>query len=316
MGKVSAFIQQRRNAIKAKLQKLKLLPTNSNGFSTVNYHLLPTPAPATSDTSTQTAPLSKSENSLLYKNIFPFAVLFSAISFTTASSVLLCLGLIPITAAGFYLVQKSLRTPILDHAKWLVAKNRSEMKPESTISINGSWTHRRHASDAIVDVIDVGTNKIIDFEILTKSTKQRSGNYTGSSNGMELDKKRRIFQRFYGDPNVKAIVHDKDSKISKLIHESNWDVSEIINTNHGTKAFERAYEGLTLGEKKGLRGLKERLSKWLKFILHSPRTKDEKLRMWTNSANHYQGRHQFCEDPNHSGFICSGINSTDGKSAI
>jgi hypothetical protein len=114
MGKVSAFIQQRRNAIKDKLQQLKLLPTNSNGYSTVNYDLLPTPAPATSDTSTQTALLSKSENSLLHKKIIAFAVLFSAISFTAASSFLLCLGLIPITAAGFYLVQKSLLTPIFD----------------------------------------------------------------------------------------------------------------------------------------------------------------------------------------------------------
>jgi hypothetical protein len=100
-------------------------------------------------------------------------------------------------------------------------KNRAATGPNSTICIDGSWNHRRNGNFCIVDVIDFQTKKIVDFAIIYKSTPFKSGNYEGSSNGMEVAGMRQLLPRWINDTKVSVIVHDKDSKITELIRESN-----------------------------------------------------------------------------------------------
>jgi hypothetical protein len=60
------------------------------------------------------------------------------------------------------------------------------MIDQSVISFDGSWSHRRHAKEHIVIVIDCGQKKIVDFEIKLKAKGKVTGNYHGSPNGMEM----------------------------------------------------------------------------------------------------------------------------------
>lgn len=59
------------------------------------------------------------------------------------------------------------------------------MMINTILGFDGSWDHRRKGKCCIVVAIDQHRKKIIDFEIVQKSTKDHQTNYTGSLQGME-----------------------------------------------------------------------------------------------------------------------------------
>jgi hypothetical protein len=44
------------------------------------------------------------------------------------------------------------------------------MAYESVVAFDGAWSHRRYAKECIVILIDCGQNRIVDFEIKTKTS--------------------------------------------------------------------------------------------------------------------------------------------------
>jgi hypothetical protein len=59
------------------------------------------------------------------------------------------------------------------------------MKPQAVVGIDGSWNHQRNESANLLDVVDVGSGSVVDFEMVQETTASGRGNYEGSSNGME-----------------------------------------------------------------------------------------------------------------------------------
>jgi hypothetical protein len=76
---------------------------------------------------------------------------------------------------------------ILAFARKIATENREKMKPQAVIGIDGSWEHRRNGSAHLLDMVDVGSGRVVNFEMVQKTTASGPGNYGGSSNGMECD---------------------------------------------------------------------------------------------------------------------------------
>jgi hypothetical protein len=74
---------------------------------------------------------------------------------------------------------------IVSFTRKIVAENREKMKSQAMIGIDGSWNHRRKRPAHILDMLDVGSGRVVDFKIVQKTTASGRGNYQGSSNGME-----------------------------------------------------------------------------------------------------------------------------------
>jgi hypothetical protein len=71
-------------------------------------------------------------------------------------------------------------------------KSRKKLPRHSLIAMDGSWSQLRNASHCVIHLIDVGSGKIVDFEILEKPMGFSDGNYFHSSNGVEVEAARRI----------------------------------------------------------------------------------------------------------------------------
>jgi hypothetical protein len=233
---------------------------------------------------------------------FVFAVLLAGLTYIPASSLLLNLGILPIARTVFYEAQQKLLPKIIEFAIQSCSEARKRIKNGTALALDGSWNHRRHGTEHIVELIDMSTGLIVDFEIVSKKSRFKDGNYEGSSNGMELFGFKKMLTRWVNDSRITSIIHDKDSKISKAIRLSGWAVEQIIDANHAIKTFTRFFNGLNGIEKQLLHGLKARLMSWLQHLIHSKIPKDMMKSMWENSINHYTGNHSLCSDPNHVGY--------------
>jgi hypothetical protein len=165
------------------------------------------------------------------------------------------------------------------------------MSANSIISFDGSWSHRRRAKECVVLIIDCSLKKVVDFRILQKSKFGRPGNYSGSSNGMEVAALRKLIVRWNGNPNIAGFVHDSDSRASKAIRDAGWHIAEWFDPNHVAKSFDTIWRSLSHGH---LREFQTKLKLWFNYLTHSDDTPDEKVLHWRNSLNHFLGDHRNC----------------------
>jgi hypothetical protein len=84
------------------------------------------------------------------------------------------------------------------------------MKPQVVVGIDGLWNHRRNGSAHLLDMVDVGGGRVVDFEMIQKTTASGRGNYQGSSNGMEVEALKRMVKRLEDDQKVAIVVTDED----------------------------------------------------------------------------------------------------------
>jgi hypothetical protein len=166
------------------------------------------------------------------------------------------------------------------------------MADGAIIAMDGSWSHRRNAMHCVVDFIDTAQQKIVDFEILEKQIGFCEGNYFGPSNGMEVEGVRRLIVRWKADPAIDAkvagYVHDRDGKTRKMIAEL-WQKPEMLDPNHLLKSFDRKLDHHPL-----LQGLKTKLRRWFCALLRMSTATEEKIRLWRNTIQHFQGNHANC----------------------
>lgn len=80
--------------------------------------------------------------------------------------------------------------------------------------------------NCIVVVIDQIRKKIIDFEIIWRSSKYKQTDYKGSPQGMETECVRRISQR----------LMNRDSSVTAYM-KKNWPIREYIDRNHSVKCL-------------------------------------------------------------------------------
>jgi hypothetical protein len=165
-------------------------------------------------------------------------------------------------------------------------------------------------------MIDADSGRVVDFEIVEKSSPTRRGNYEGSSNGMEVEAMRRMIGRWEDDEKVETIITDQDSKLAKVIRESAWDVTHEFDANHAKKSLDRYQEHLPKEQRQHLHGLGQRLKKWFNHVLHLPIGREKRVEEWENAYNHYCGDHTRCADPEHHGYRWRYEESPEGQATL
>jgi hypothetical protein len=121
---------------------------------------------------------------------FTFALLLGATTYSSAACLLLNIGLILFSRTVVYHAQILIVLGIAALARKIAAQNSQKMKRLAVVGINGSWNHRRNRSAHILDMVDIESGSVVDFEIIQRVDASGRGNYEGSSHGMEWKWKR------------------------------------------------------------------------------------------------------------------------------
>jgi hypothetical protein len=82
--------------------------------------------------------------------------------------------------------------------------------------------------------------KIDYIETIYKSAPFESGNYQCSSNEIEVVNMMQLLPRRICDPKLSIMVHDKDSKIMKLVRVSGWNVIQNFDAKHTYESVRRS----------------------------------------------------------------------------
>ena len=96
---------------------------------------------------------------------FAFSILVEGASFSTIESVFLWNDIKTPSAATFYRAQKIVFQEILRLSGESCSHFKSMMNENSTIAVDGSWSHRRNAKECAVVFVNSMQNKFVDFEI-------------------------------------------------------------------------------------------------------------------------------------------------------
>ena len=115
---------------------------------------------------------------------------------------------------------------------------KQKMSPESIVSIDGSWNHRRRGTYEIFDVICVQLKKIIAFDIRIHKSHNIPGNTLATASAMEGESFKILLPELQQDPRICDIVKDGDVQTDKMINESGWQVHIRPDINHLMKHFD------------------------------------------------------------------------------
>lgn len=225
---------------------------------------------------------------------FVFSVLAEGTNYELVSKVFLWNDIKIPSRSSFYRAQRIIAPIIIEMANESCLKYRKLMEPGSTITMDGSWGHRRNSLQCILEFIDSRQRKIVDFAITEKDNHILKGDFVGSSNAMEIECLKKLIARWKNDPNVISYTHDNDGKTRVFLESSEWAITEILDTNHTIKSFSQKISDFDTKNDKLLYGLHEKLHRFLKFLIHLEVSSEEKQRLWLNSSNHYSGDHSQC----------------------
>lgn len=238
------------------------------------------------------------ETARLNAEQFTFSVIVEGLNFRALERCMLWNNIIPPSAHLFYEIQAAMIPILVSLARKSCDKWRASMPPDSIISLDGSWSHRRNAARCMVDFIDAERKKVVDFEFLEKTSSRVKGNYDGPSNGMETEALRRMIPRWRDDRRVIGYCHDNDGKTRKTISDFGWNITEYLDRNHLMGSFDRSYNKFE--KRRLLWGLKEKLRHWMLLLLCEDITLEQKKFYWeVVTAEHFAGNHEHCPRHTH-----------------
>jgi hypothetical protein len=116
---------------------------------------------------------------------------------------------------------------IVAFAKKVTTESREKMRLQAVIGIDDTWNDRRNGPVSILDMVHVGSRRVVDSDVVQKGNASGPGDYQRSSNGMEVEALSRMVKRWEDDQRVAVVVTDQDSKIAKVIRESRWNGNTI-----------------------------------------------------------------------------------------
>jgi hypothetical protein len=163
---------------------------------------------------------------------FVWALLLAAAAYSYPASFLLNIGLIPFPLTAVCSFQILIVLGFVAFASKIAAENRGKRKPQDVAGINGSWNDQKNKSAHVLDMVDVGSRRVVDLEIVRKANASECDNSQGSSNGMEMDVQRRMVMRRESSQKATVAVTDQDLRMSKGIRESCWNARHASDVNH------------------------------------------------------------------------------------
>jgi hypothetical protein len=126
---------------------------------------------------------------------FALALLLGAATYSSAAHLLLNIELIPFSPAPVYAAQGLIVRGTVAFTRKIAAGNRRKMKQLTVVRIDGSWKYRTNGSTHTLDMVNVESRRILDFEIIQRTKALGRGNYQRSSSGMEVEAMRRMVKR-------------------------------------------------------------------------------------------------------------------------
>lgn len=226
---------------------------------------------------------------------FAFAVIVEGQNYGAVEPMFTWLDIQIPSKRTFMRAQKKVLAIIQQMALRSCQRYREQMTEDSTISFDGSWSHRRNAVQCVVDFIDQRQKKIVDFEMVLKRSHRKNGNFEGASNLMKAEGLKRMVPRWINDERITAYVHDNDGKARTEIERQEWKIIEKLDPNHALKCFDRKYAKWNVLAGKKFYGLYDRLRRFLQSLIYKEMSIERKLELWNNAADHYCGDHTHCE---------------------
>lgn len=220
---------------------------------------------------------------------FAYSAIIHGLGYISTSLCFLENGILPPSHLTFYNQIDKVIDAVIEIARNNAFEEYLKMSPNTIISLDGSWDHRRSGRCCIVVIINQNTKKIIDFQILRRSSKVNPTDYNGSPQGMETECVRRISRRLKNNVRIVGYVHDRDRSVTAFM-KKNWNIDEYIDRNHSIKTLATLFSDV---EK--VCGKQDQifvhLFNFMNFLISLPTNKEAKIKEWKNAANHYCGHH-------------------------
>ena len=244
---------------------------------------------------------------------FTFSVLANGGTYTKQRRIANDMNIIVPSSTSFYKHQKVILREAKAMAEDSMFRARSTMRPHSSISFDGHYSHPRNANECAVDILDE-RGLIVQHQVKTRIRSIRKGNYSGPSNMMESAALREAIGKL-DNQLFDCYVHDRDNKSTKIIDELRPGKKEFYDPNHASKGFDRCWKKLVNGgyrsktaktsneenAKKPFLGLGEKLKTWFCFLLYSLMSIPMKIFKRKNSINHFLYDHSKCDPPHPQG---------------
>lgn len=287
---------RQQNAEKARQHRLLNNNQNPNVNVSVQVSRENSPQPRNQNTkkidvSTQTAKFLMQENVVKFVvSILVLGLTFTVIKkFSNINEIDIC------SEKEFYRIQDEIKDVIIQMAKESALKYSNLMEKNAIITLDGAWDHRRHGSCCIVTLIDFKSKKIIDFSIQQKPKQFVIGNSKEPSKNLEKAGVSEIVKRWENSEKVSFYVHDNDGVTRKIIEESNWKITEVLDVGHAVKSIKRNLENFNKREGKPFNGLAESMGRFLKNLFRDTSiSKEVRMIRYNNMGYHYIGNHSSC----------------------
>ena len=240
-------------------------------------------------------------------------------TYTKSRGILAAQGIESPPKSTYYYNQRKVNATVKELCNESLKKEADKMTPNTVITLDGAYAHRRNSSMCHAAFMNHTTNKIVAGSVVTKARK--GGDFYGSSNMLETECIRRNLQQI--DINkVEKFCHDRDNKTGDLMAKAKPGINEIIDANHAKKGFETCWKKLINGVynattsikksavnnakkaitfvtnveyKKNFTGLKTHVKRWFEYLLKKKDwNADKKAIKWKNVEQHVIGNHDAC----------------------
>ena len=168
------------------------------------------------------------------------------------------------------------------------------MQPNTVISFDGSWEHRRNSHRCLTCVIDQSTQKVIMASIKNSKISMDSPDFCKIPQNMEVESIKTMIPKLRLNQNIIGYVHDNDAKTRKAIFNANWNICEYLDPGHAMKSFDRAIMKVNALHNNVLKEIEVSLRKFMKYLLKNSSNRYTKIQWWLNSAAHFCGDHSKC----------------------
>ena len=245
---------------------------------------------------------------------FAYSIIVHGLGYLSTSLCFLENGILPPSHSTYYDKIDIVIDAIIKLCKECVLFEYKQIHFNTVIGLDGSWDHKRNGMNCIVVVIDQIRKKIIDFEIIRRSSKYKQTDYKGSPQGMETECVRRISQRLMNNHKIVGYVHDRDSSVTAYM-KKNWPIREYIDRNHSVKCLSTYFKII-----ENICGPQDELfthlHNFMNFLISYPVTPLKKVALWKNASKHYTGHHEKCIKHKQSSFVWEYANNDQAISAL
>lgn len=200
----------------------------------------------------------------------------------------------PPPKTAVYQALREICEKIVGLARKSMKEVREGLPPNTVISFDGSWEHRRNANRCLFTVIQQGTGKVVFSTVISRKIEENDPHFCANPILMEATGLKLAVECLKDNPNIIGYVHDNDAKADKIIREAGWEIKAHLDPGHCFNGFKRRLDNFEGTHGHILKDIRDSLTRWMKMCCLFNGSDEEKLSLWRNCLNHYCGDHSQC----------------------